>query len=83
MYITGADCGIDDLVWVTRANYLCNDLGLDAMSAGVTITCAMEMYEKGCISNKIARGDGAAMCDLVRDMGYRKGFGEELEDGSY
>jgi aldehyde:ferredoxin oxidoreductase len=50
----GADCGIDDLVWVTRANYLCNDLGLDAMSAGVTIACAMEMFEKGCISHKIA-----------------------------
>jgi aldehyde:ferredoxin oxidoreductase len=50
----GSDCGIDDLVWVTRANYLCNDLGLDAMSAGVTFACAMEMFEKGCISHKIA-----------------------------
>jgi aldehyde:ferredoxin oxidoreductase len=79
----GADCGIDDLVWVTRANYLCNDLGLDAMSAGVTIACAMEMFEKGCISHKIAWGDRAAMCDLVRDMGYRKGFGDELADGAY
>ncbi len=79
----GADCGIDDLVWVTRANYLCNDLGLDAMSAGVTIACAMEMYEKGYISHRIEWGDAAAMCDLVKDMGYRKGFGDELADGSY
>ena len=62
----GADCGIDDLAWVTRANYLCNDLGLDAISAGVTIACAMEMYEKGYISHKIEWGDGAAMCDLVK-----------------
>ena len=50
----GADCGIDDLVWVTRANNLCNDLGLDAMSAGVTIACAMEMSQKGYIEQKIA-----------------------------
>ena len=79
----GADCGIDDLVWVTRANNLCNDLGLDAMSAGVTIACAMEMSQKGYIEQKIAWGDGAAMCDLVRKMGYREGFGDELADGSY
>jgi aldehyde:ferredoxin oxidoreductase len=49
----GADCGIDDLVWVTRANYLCNDLGLDAMSAGVT-PAPWKCSRMGCISHKIA-----------------------------
>jgi len=79
----GADCGIDDLAWVTRANNIANDLGIDAISAGVTIACAMEMSQRGYIKEKIAFGDGAAMCDLVRKMGLREGFGNELADGSY
>jgi len=79
----GADCGIDDLIWVTRANYAANDLGLDAISAGVTIACAMELSEKGFLEEKIAFGDGAAMCDLVKKMGYREGIGNAMADGSY
>jgi aldehyde:ferredoxin oxidoreductase len=79
----GADCGVDDLEWVTRANYLCNDLGLDAISAGVTIACAMEMSERGYIREKIAWGDGKAVCDLVKKMGYREGIGDEMTDGSF
>jgi aldehyde:ferredoxin oxidoreductase len=79
----GADCGIDNLTWVTRANYAANDLGLDAISAGVTIACAMELSEKGYIKEKIAFGDGAAMCDLVKKMGYREGIGDAMADGSY
>ncbi len=52
----GADCGIDDLAWVTRANNFCNDLGLDAISAGVTIACAMELSQRGFIREKICMG---------------------------
>jgi len=79
----GADCGVDDLEWVTRANYLCNDLGLDAISAGVTVACAMEMSERGYIREKIAWGDGKAVCDLVKKMGYREDIGDEMADGSF
>ena len=79
----GADCGIGDLTWVTRANYAANDLGLDAISTGVTIACAMELSEKGYLKEKIAFGDGAAMFDLVKKMGYREGIGDAMADGSY
>jgi aldehyde:ferredoxin oxidoreductase len=79
----GADCGVDDLEWVTRANFAANDLGIDAISAGVTIACTMEMSEKGYIKEHIRFGDGSAMCDLVKKMGHREGIGNELADGSY
>ncbi|MDZ7671928.1 MAG: aldehyde ferredoxin oxidoreductase N-terminal domain-containing protein [Halanaerobiales bacterium] len=39
----GADCGVDDLNAITEANFLCNELGLDTISAGTTIACAMEL----------------------------------------
>ena len=79
----GADCGIDDLSAVKKANDLCNELGLDTIGAGATIACAMEMSEKGYIPEKISFGDSAAMVELVRKMGYREGIGDELADGSY
>jgi aldehyde:ferredoxin oxidoreductase len=39
----GAQCGIDDLPAIIEANSLCNDLGLDTISTGSTIACAMEL----------------------------------------
>ncbi|MDD1704025.1 MAG: aldehyde ferredoxin oxidoreductase family protein [Methanoregula sp.] len=79
----GADCGVDDLLWVTRANFACNELGLDAISAGVTVACAMEMSERGFIREEIAFGDGPRMYDLVKKMGSREGIGNEMAEGSY
>ena len=43
----GASCGIDDLAAITKANYLCNELGMDSISAAGTVATAMELYEKG------------------------------------
>jgi aldehyde:ferredoxin oxidoreductase len=79
----GADCGIDDLPAITRANNLCNDLGLDAISAGVTIACAMELSEKGYLKEKIQFGDASKIIELTKMMGYRRGIGDEMADGSY
>lgn len=45
----GAHCGVDDLHSICEANLLCNDLGIDTISAGVTVGTAMELYEKGYI----------------------------------
>lgn len=38
----GANCGIDDLDYVAKMTYECNDLGLDSIEAGNTIAIAME-----------------------------------------
>ena len=53
----GAQCGVGDLDAITEANYLCNDLGLDTISMGNTIGCAMELAEKGLIENDLRFGD--------------------------
>ena len=71
-----------------RGNYLCDTLGLDSISAGVTIACGMELFEKGIISTKeVGRslyfGDADAMLEMVRAIGYREGFGDALAEGSY
>jgi aldehyde:ferredoxin oxidoreductase len=79
----GADCGIDDLPAIARANYRCNDLGLDAIGTATTIACAMEMAEKGYLKDGIRFGEAEKMVKLVEDMGYRRGLGAELADGSF
>ncbi|MCK4696896.1 MAG: aldehyde ferredoxin oxidoreductase C-terminal domain-containing protein, partial [Dehalococcoidia bacterium] len=85
----GEMCGIEDLNAITKANYLCNDYGLDTISAGSTIACAMELYERGYIPEKdvpfpMRFGDSDAMIKMVRLMGEREGvIGDLLAEGSY
>jgi putrescine aminotransferase len=43
----GSNCEINDMAQVMRFNRMCDDLGLDTMSAGGTIGLAMELSESG------------------------------------
>lgn len=84
----GADCGIDHLSAITKANYICNELGMDTISVGGTIACAMELYEKGYLPLKdvgmeLNFGNYRALVELVTKIGLRQGFGDLLAEGSY
>lgn len=84
----GSACGLDDMAAVTKANYVCNELGLDTISAGVTIACAMEMFQRGILAEEdvgmpLRFGDGDAVIDLLEKTAYRQGFGAVLAEGSY
>lgn len=45
-----------DLAAVCKANYMCNDLGMDTISAGSTIAWAMEAWEKGDLTSEQTGG---------------------------
>ena len=85
----GPDCLIDDLEAVTKANYYCNELGIDTISMASTIACAMEMFQKGIIGLKdtegldLTFGNAEAMVEAVRLTGLGQGFGKKLQLGSY
>jgi len=79
----GAQCGVKDLKAIVKANYLCNEMGLDTISTGNTIGCAMELSEKGFIKEKLKFGDGKLIQNLTKDIAHRNGFGNRLADGSY
>jgi aldehyde:ferredoxin oxidoreductase len=85
----GASCGVDDLEAIIKANKLCNEYGLDTISAGATIACAMEMYEKGIIGSEeidgpaLEFGSGEAIVEWTRKMGAGEGFGAKMAQGSY
>lgn len=81
-----SDLGIDDLDAALKANWLCNDFGMDTISAGGTIAAAMELFEEGAISEQdvgypIRFGDSAAMLRALEEMAYREGFGDVLAEG--
>jgi aldehyde:ferredoxin oxidoreductase len=85
----GASCGVDDLPAIIKANKWCNEYGLDTISSGATIACAMEMYEKGIINPDeidgpaLKFGSGEAIVEWTRKMGAGEGFGAKLANGSY
>ncbi|XMB67125.1 aldehyde ferredoxin oxidoreductase family protein [Mycoplasmatota bacterium zrk1] len=85
----GSDCGVKDLEKVIEANYWCNQLGLDTISAGSTLAAAMELYEQGDITDadfdgvKLEFGNEDSIVHWTKKMGLREDFGDKLADGSY
>ena len=53
----GSLCGIGNLEVIAKAHERCNDLGIDTISAGVTIAFAMECYENGILTKEDTDGE--------------------------
>lgn len=84
----GADCGVSDLAAICKSNFLCNEYGMDPISMGSTIACAMELAEMGAIPEedigfKLRFGDPHAIVNLTEATGKNEGFGQYLKMGSY
>lgn len=84
----GSDCGVDDLQAIARANELCNQYTLDAISCGATIAFAMECFEHGLLTLEdtggldLRFGNALAMLALVEQIANRQGLGDLLAEGS-
>jgi len=87
LYSLGGACGNPDVESVARANELCDLLGMDTISAGVTVGFAMELFQRGIITEKETGMNLAwsnapdAVPKMIELMGNRKGFGDVLADG--
>ncbi len=85
--LLGANVGIADPDKVIRLNNLCNDLGLDVSSTGSIISWAIELYERGLISEDITErplefGNYDLVRELMIDISKRKGFGDILAEST-
>jgi aldehyde:ferredoxin oxidoreductase len=80
--------GSTDLDATLVANYLCNELGLDTISTGVTIGFAYELFEKGILTTKdtdglaLKFGDPEPMLKLIEKIARREGIGNILAEGT-
>ncbi len=84
----GSSCESNDLDVVSKAGFICNEMGMDTISAGSSIACAMELYEEGHLPLKdigmpLNFGNTEAIIQLTEDMAYRRGFGKILAEGAY
>ncbi|MBU0955831.1 MAG: aldehyde ferredoxin oxidoreductase family protein [Spirochaetes bacterium] len=59
-----------------------NELGMDTISCGVTVSWAMEAAEKGLRPSTLAFGKTDNIEAIINDIGYRRGEGDELALGS-
>jgi aldehyde:ferredoxin oxidoreductase len=71
-----------------KANELCDQLGMDTISMGVTLAFATECAARGLLGPQEMRrelrwGDYHAMLHLVEATAYRQGFGDLLAEGSW
>lgn len=88
LYAFGGETGVDNLDSIIAADRLSDELGLDTISAGVTIGFAMELFERGILGTtdtgglELKFGNDQAMITLLRLMAYREGLGALLADGS-
>ncbi len=81
----GPMCWVSDPEAILYANHLCNELGLDTISTGVTIAFAMECYENGLLEEPglpLAFGSAAAVHGLIERIAYRRGVGDILAEGT-
>ena len=81
----GPMCWIDDPEVIIHANRLCNDLGLDTISTGVTIAFAMECHQHGLLDDSelsLEWGDMDTVLGLIQRIARRQGLGDLLAEGT-
>lgn len=89
LWAYGADCGVKDLKAITEANHLCNELGLDAIGVPCTIAAAMELYQRGIITEDdcdgvpLVWGSVEAIVEWTKRMGRPESpLAKLMADGS-
>ena len=88
LWSLGATCGISDMAAIVKASYLCDEYGMDTITIGSTVACAMELYQRGLITEDevgmpLNFGDADVMVKLVEMTGKGEGFGNKIGLGSY
>jgi aldehyde:ferredoxin oxidoreductase len=88
IWALGAHCGVDDLNAIAKTNFICNETGMDPISLGGTIACAMELFERGIIKEEevgfpINFGNAEAVVKLADMASKGEGFGKKIALGSY
>jgi aldehyde:ferredoxin oxidoreductase len=88
LYSFGGEICNTDLGMVIEANRICDDYGVDTMSAGCTVGFAMELYEKGIFTKEdldgldLTWGNHEAAIELLKKIVMRNGVGDLLAEGT-
>jgi aldehyde:ferredoxin oxidoreductase len=87
IWALGAQCGVSDFNAILSANLLCDEYGMDTISTGNIIGFAMELYERGMITQedtgelRLTFGSPEAVLEAIELIAKRKKIGEVLARG--
>ncbi len=86
-FALGPLVGVGDPNAIIRASRMCDELGMDTISAGATVAWAMESCERGLLSSgdggpDLRFGSADALMSTLALIGSREGIGDLLADGS-
>lgn len=88
MYSLGSDCMLSDPDALVRAHQLCEDYGMDTLSAGCTCAFALEAVEKDLLpatapdGTPLRFGHPPAVLALLEAIATRRGVGDLLAEGT-
>ncbi|GAB4447694.1 MAG: aldehyde ferredoxin oxidoreductase family protein [Anaerolineae bacterium] len=83
----GPRIGVDDPEAVLYLFSLSNTLGLDVISAGGAVAFAIDLYQRGILTDDdtgglaLNWGDAEAVATLMRQIAHREGLGNALAEG--
>ena len=79
--LLGSNCGNDSIEKVAYLSYLCDEYGLDTISAGNVVGFAVEAAEKKIIDFAVHFNDPVNQGELLRKIAYREDVGDALAEG--
>ena len=83
----GTEVGCRSMNTILVGNHLVNDYGLDTLEVGSMIGWAMELYEKGILTDedtdglKLEWGNDEAVLEMTKKIAFREGLGDILAEG--
>ena len=86
--LLGPNLAVDDITAIAQSNEICNALGLDTISTGITLSWAVECFERGLLTTDDTGGielkwnDSETYHRLIHMIASREGFGDILAEGS-
>ena len=86
--LLGPSCGVNDMAAVIAANEMCDNLGMDTITAGNLVAMVMELFERGLVSAKdnqgveVRFGDAKALLEMLKLISERRGLGAIVADGA-
>jgi aldehyde:ferredoxin oxidoreductase len=86
--LLGPSCGINDMAAVIAANEMCDNLGMDTITAGNLVAMVMELFQRGLVTAEdnagleVRFGDAPALLEMLKLIAQRRGLGAIVADGA-
>jgi len=79
--LLGSNLGISSMESIIESNYIADLMGLDTISLGSVLAFSAELHRNGLFNGGRDFKKTIQLPDIIKDIAYRRGIGNELADG--